>query len=157
MKVLKNNYNNKQDIDVFPKKHICENCCSELEYEESDIEIGSFGCTLIYCPLCGHENPLDDYKLTVDNIEFPKHFYHFSKDVWAVDYCNEEEIKKIIKKAIDYFRTNKNDDCGYYYSAFGNLIVIVFKNDGDEEYDVITSGDYYDSAIPFEQIDYLKV
>lgn len=158
MKVLKNNYNRikKDTIEkLYPKKIICDHCESELEYEKDDVAIGWLGAAFVKCPLCGYDNMLDDEDgivLTVDNIEFPTHFHHTSKETGAVDCFNNKEIKKYIRNAIDYFRNNKDNFA--YMAGSGNLTVHVYRLEDDEDYHVIVSNDYYETNIPFEKKDY---
>lgn len=155
MKVLKNNYNTvfAEDID---KELICEMCESELEYEESDVTIGEYGCAIVACPLCGYKNYLEDGErditLTVNNVEYPTHFHHVSKETGAVDCCTNKEIKNYIHKAIEYFRENKDET--NWFCCTGNLYIDVSKWEGDENYWVVVSNDYYDTYIPFEAADY---
>ena len=154
MKVLKDNYKTTY-INENNNKMVCEYCTSELEYDESDIEIGEYGCAVITCPLCGRKNFLDDYEhdivLTMHNVEFPVHFHHTSKES-AIDCLNNEEIKECIRKGINYFRSNKNEN--YWFIAYGNLHISVTRWEGNENYDVVVTGDYYNTAIPFEDEDY---
>ena len=161
MKVLKNNYGkvavaHETIIEPkYPRKLICDECESELEYEKSDIEMGVLGYMHLKCPLCGYDNMLCDNEnnivLTKDNVEFPTHFFHTSKDS-AVDICNNEQVKKYIHNAISYFRENKEEFA--YATGSGNLTVHVYRYSGDEEYYVVISNDYYDTYIPFENEDY---
>ena len=154
MKVLKNNYKKAEAFPAkyYPRKIICDSCESELEYEKSDVTIGWLGAAYITCPLCGKDVMLDEdgITLTMDNIEFPTHFNHTSKEN-AVDLCNNKEIKKHIRDAINYFRKNKEEFA--CESGSGNLTVHVYRYAGDEEYHVVVSNDYYDTNIPFEEED----
>ena len=165
MKVLKDNYKKEKYIEdvkqaePYPRSLICEECNSELEYEESDMRMGEYGCMHIDCPLCGYDNMLDDNEhnitLTVDNIEFPVHFHHTSTETCAVDCCDNETIKKYLYKAIDYFRKNKDEgslDWGGHIT--GNLYINVHRYCGDENYEVTISNDFYSMYIPFEHQDY---
>ena len=160
MKVLKNNYNKeetytREDIIEYPRMLTCDTCSSELEYEENDIIIGSLGCGYVHCPCCGRNNLIDDYEgivLTKDNVEFPTHFFHTSKETGAVDCCNNEEVKKYIHEAIEYFRKNKNKY--NWYCCTGNLFVAVWRYDGDESYWVAVTNNYYETYIEFEEEDY---
>lgn len=159
MKVLKNNYANQdtreivKNIEPYPRKMLCNNCESELEYEKSDMRMGFLGAMHIDCPLCGYANMLDDNEesitLTKDNVEFPVHFWHTSKETGAVDCCNNEEVKKYINKAIDYFRKNKDDY--HWFCATGNMHISVDRYDGDEGYCVMVTNNYYETNIPFEK------
>lgn len=159
IKVLKNNFNNveiENDVKPYPRKLICENCKSELEYEESDLRMGEYGCMYIDCPVCKDSNMLEDnehsIRLTVDNIKFPIHFRHTSEATGAKNVCTNEEIKKCIRQAVDYFR--EHEDKHEYYTSYGNLYINVHRYDGDEEYEVLVSNDFYETFIPFEPEDY---
>lgn len=163
MKVLKNNYGKIDGSIVhgvlanpYPRKHICEGCESELEYDASDLRIGYLGCAYLDCPLCEYDNMLDEdehsIKLTKDNIKFPEHFYRFSKEANAVELSNNE-TEKYIRECIEHLRRDR-DDGDYYYTGTGDTRVIAFKCDDDEEYYVLVAKDSYEVEIPFEKEDY---
>ena len=160
MKVLRDNFKQytyiERNDNEFPKKLVCENCESELEYGKSDIFAGEYGCATVSCPLCGTVNYLDDGEhdlvLTADNVEFPTHFSHCSNYTGAVDCFNNEEIKKYIYKGIEYFRRNK--DANFWFTCTGNLYICISRWEGDENYWIVASNDHYDTYIPFEAADY---
>lgn len=160
MKVLKNNYKGNriesvEYVSPYPKKIICENCESELEYNKSDMTYGWLGAAYLKCPLCDYEMMLEDENgidLTIDNIEFPTHFYHTSKETGAVDCLDNKHIKKYIHDAIKYFRENKDEFA--YHTGTGNLMVHVYRFSGDEDYEIYVTNDYYIATIPFEIEDY---
>ena len=159
MKVIENNYGkgtaHEPKVDTYPRKFICEECESVLEYEKSDIEMGVLGCMHLKCPLCGYYNMLDTHedniKLTKNNVEFPTHFFHTSEENGAVDICNNEEVKRYINRIINNLRENEDVAA---HSGSGNLMVYVHKFEGDEEYYVLVTKDYYETYIPFEPEDY---
>lgn len=160
MKVLVNNFTDEPKVEVnnlFPKKITCSECGSELEYHESDIEVGCYGMAYVKCPLCGYENDDEitskyDIDITVDNIEFPKHFHHTSSETGAIDICNNNQIRTWINEIIGYFRENKDEFA--YETASGNLTMHVYRYEGDEDYHIVVSNDYYETHIPFEAEDY---
>lgn len=159
MKVLKDNYNNftnSQLANPYPRMMYCDGCASELEYEEEDVKTGAFGCACVICPLCGESNFIDESEkvitLTKDNVEFPTHFYHTSVETGAVDLCDNKNVRDAIRKGINYFRNNK-DETDWMY-ACGNLYVGISRFDGDENYNVIVTENYYETDIPFEAADY---
>ena len=161
IKVLKDNSKNievkeEKYIEPYPRKLICEGCQSELEYDETDLIMGEYGCMHVDCPICGEHNMLVDNEksitLTVDNIEFPIHFHHVSEETGAKDVCNTEEIRERLRSAITYFRKNKDEYI--WHSWCGNLYVMVHRWSGDEEYEVVVSKDFYNMEIPFEGDDY---
>ena len=160
MKVIKNNYTaieSTNDVDEsYPRTLKCEMCESTLQYDKSDITIGLYGAAHIRCCLCGCSNMLEDEDndivLTKDNVEYPIHFYHTSKEFGAVDLCNNKNVKKAINNAIEFFRNNKDEYC--WLTTTGNLCVFVTKLDDDKEYSIWVTNDYYSTYIPFESEDY---
>lgn len=160
MKVLKDNYNAIADGDVkrstYPRKIDCERCGSELEYEESDLRIGYLGCVFVDCPLCGNDTLIEgnehEIELTMDNVEFPTHYYHFSTECGAVDCCDNYHVNEYIRQAIEYFRENKDEYI--WWAGTGNLFIMVSRYSGDENYQVTVSGDYYQTELQFEREDY---
>lgn len=160
MKVLKDNYTRShemtKEVRSYPRKHICESCHSELEYDESDLYMGAYGCVHLDCPCCGRDNMLDPHEknivLTKDNIQFPTHFHHCCVENDAVDCCNNDEVRKAINKGIDYFRANKDEF--NWFTATGNLCVYIDRYEGDKAYNVMVTNNYYSMDIPFEKEDY---
>lgn len=161
IKVLKNNLSletkEEKHIVPYPRKLICEGCESELEYEESDLRMGEYGCMYVDCPVCGQDNMLESNEhsitLTVDNIEFPVHYSHINVENGAKDIFNNDEIKQYLRQAIEYFRNNKDD---YSWGGWitGNLFMYVHRYSDDEMYEITISNDFYTMQIPFEEKDY---
>jgi hypothetical protein len=156
--VLKDNSKGKRGevkVKPYPRKVICYGCESELEYEESDMYEGEYGCMYVDCPICDEQIMLEDNEknitLTVDNIKFPVHFHHVSSKN-AKERCNTEEIRKELKRAVEYFRKNKDEYNWHTWS--GNLFVMVHRWSGDEDYEVVISNDFYNMEIDFEDEDY---
>ena len=160
MKVLENNYNEEcthvDALEPYPRELECEKCGSKLEYDKSDMEVGIFGAMHVKCPLCGYNNMLDgnecDVILTKDNVEFPIHFHHTSKENGAVDTCNNKFVRECVQKAINYFRKHKDEFA--YCTGTGSTMVYVFRYDGDEDYEVVVTDNHYSTYIPFEEEDY---
>lgn len=162
MRILENNYKqsdsdkNTNNLKPYPRECICNDCGSKLEYDKSDIRIGALGAIYLDCPLCKYENMIYDNEntidLTKDNVEFPVHFFHTSKENGAVDCCNEKNVKDSIKTAINFFRKNKDEFD--WYTEMGNIHISVSRYDGDKEYYVVVTNDYYSTYIPFEDEDY---
>lgn len=160
MKILKDNYkptNYVEEVNSgYPRTLECYCCESELEFEKSDIKIGEYGCAFVCCPLCGYENYLDDGEndiaLTANNVEFPTHFAHISKETGAVGCCNNRAVQSYIHQAIKYFRENKDEY--NWFTCTGNLYINVTRYEGDESYWVVVSNNYYNTYIQFEKEDY---
>ena len=154
MIVLKDKYNHvtqKQD-ESKPKtyKITCENCDSELEVEDDDIQVGTHGMGYVVCPCCGEETYADEladyFQLTKDNVEFPTHYYSFSDGV----HIDDDTVNKWVKECIEEFDPNdENDWCRF--TGSGDTMVFVSKLDEDEEYDVYVCKNYYETFIPFNE------
>lgn len=160
MKVIKNNLdpNTEEKSRSYPREHICEKCESELEYDENDVYVGWMGCAYIKCPVCGEENMLEDnefaIKLSSENIEFPKHFHHISKDTGAID-ISSNEIQKWIQAGIKDFRRHPKEKYDYSCQCGDTFLHIYRDNYYDDIYRIIISKDYYETIIPFEYKDYI--
>lgn len=156
MKVLRDNTNEikEEKIPEVLKIH-CNECGSELEITENDTHIGWLGARFITCPCCGEESMVDELNgitLTKDNLKFPVHFNRTTKGLRHVVETKSDEIIKEIKRAITYFRENKDD--WNWYTSYGDLFVNIYRYDGDEEYFVLVTKDFYETHIPFEKEDY---
>lgn len=157
IKVIQNNFN-QNHLNKKQNKNVhtfCEHCDSELEISKEDTHIGWLGAAFVKCPCCGQESmvdELDGITLTKDNIDYPIHFNRTNKDLKNVVEIQKDEVIKEIQKGIDYFRTNKDEFC--WYTCHGDLFLIVFRYEGDEEYFVLVTRDFYETYIPFEKGDY---
>lgn len=158
MKVLENRYNAKEvkeeKIPDVLTIH-CNECDSELEITENDTHIGWLGARFITCPCCGEESMVDELEgitLTKDNLEFPVHFNRTMSGLRNVIEIGANKIIKEIQDAIMFLREHKDMD--YKYVSYGDLFVIVFRYEGDENYFVLVTKDFYETYIPFEREDY---
>lgn len=151
MKVLSSS-NNKPEIK-WPIKHTCLHCDSLLLVDEEDVREGYMGFAVITCPVCMHEEFLDEDNLnrtvTAETVKFPENFWYFGgKDCKEL---NEDDIREYIKRAVKYFRENPDNFC--YQTGTGDTMVYVLNFSGDQEYDVVVCKGYYETHIPFEDID----
>lgn len=159
MKILHNNCGKNNIQPVFPKsktiKIECDKCGSELEITEEDTHIGWLGARFVTCPCCGEESmvdELDGITLTPENIQFPTHFTRVNKNLKDVKEVENEKIVNEIKRGILFLRTSKEEFC--WYTSSGDTFIIVFRYDGDEEYFVMVAKDFYETDMPFEEVDY---
>lgn len=131
------------------KRITCPYCSSVFEYDNEDIVSVCTGeLSYIKCPCCSEEIVTsDDEDYRTRSLNFPKSFYHFSKDhkdtyVPSNEYINNE-IKRHIKKL-----HGDGEDGSYYFSATGSNVIIVQKRIdevGKETYNIIVSNDYYET------------
>ena len=158
MKILKDNskkYSKENITQSHLIKIVCDRCESELEITKEDTHIGWLGAPFVTCPCCGEEvmvDELDGVILTVDNLQFPVQFNRINKDVRRVLEVSSEEIISEVKRGVTYLREHKDKD--YWYMSYGDLFVIVFRYEGDEEYSIMVTKDFYETDIPFEEDDY---
>ena len=47
----------------YPKRHTCEECGAELEYDKKDVHIGWMGCEYVTCPACGSETVVGECRI----------------------------------------------------------------------------------------------
>lgn len=47
----------------YPKRHICDECGAELEYDKEDVHIGWMGYEYVTCPACGREIVVSDQRV----------------------------------------------------------------------------------------------
>lgn len=158
MKILKDNCNKENVIKNIEQKSLkicCDQCDSELEITKEDTHVGWLGALFVTCPCCGEESmvaELEGITLTVNNLQFPIHFNRINKDIRTVVENSPDEIVNEIKQGIKYFREHKDDY--YWYTSHGDLFVIIFRYEGDEEYFVMVTKDFYETNIPFKKEDY---
>lgn len=157
MKVIKDNYNNGITEEVEKTFKIrCSECESELEVTEEEMYIGWLGAYHIVCPCCGKEAMVDELEgidITVSNVEFPTHFHKVSIDTGAIDIKNAE-ITSSIHRGVEFLREHKDEWA--WYTSYGNLLLAIFKYDGENEYSVIVTKNFYEADIKFEALDYNK-
>ena len=132
----------KEEKKVY--KTFCDECRAELEFEESDTYIGTYGCRELICPECGEKvlvENLDGIDLDENNIEFPVHFSHTSDTAKNIDNNTIQEWARTCLKEV-------KEDTGsdFHMNASGDTVVIALRyGDG---YGVYVAKQYYDCEIP---------
>lgn len=151
MKVIKNNITNEKETkSKFPMKVICEHCESEIELEENDVEVGKLGLYYFNCPCCGELSDIDDgINLTSENLEFPKHYYHFGGGV----HISENEINRYVKECINSLRNSTDENFYHTCTGSGDTIVHVSRYDDDENFVINVCRNYYETEISYTEED----
>ena len=151
MKIVKNNYK-KEPVNKKAEYLVCcEECGSELSITKEDVTYGHFGCPKVTCPCCGKETYVDadglELTLTVDNVRYPEHYYHFgTHDSYKI---NNDEINQWVRELVKMLEEDKDSD--WATRASGDTHVSVYKFDGDKEYNVVVSKGYYETCIPYRK------
>lgn len=149
MKVIKNN-NEKEVKSKFPMKVICEHCESEIELEENDAEVGTYGLYFFTCPCCCGLSEADDgIDLTSENLDFPKHYYHFGNGA----HISDKEIDAYVKECINSLRNSTDKNFYHTCTGSGDTIVHVRRYDDDENFVIDVCRNYYEVEIPYTEED----
>ena len=140
MRVIENNFNANPTNSQKLTRVICEVCNSKVDIDESDLEVGEYGCKYWTC-ICGFKNYIDNgITLTEANVQYPQHFAQYTNCC----VLSDDETNKYIKIAISGLK--KGID--YSYAGTADTLVIAFKSDDEEhEADVIVAKDYYQTFI----------
>lgn len=119
---------------------ICNQCSTKLEVEESDLQIGSYGEKYCECPCCNNEISDGQFgyvKITEDNFEYPKFFYHFKGGA----QIDDEDITYKAKLLL------KNLKCGEYdIWSLGDTFIFVEK-DKYEDVKIVVAKNYQELSI----------
>ena len=119
----------------------CNNCGCEIGYTKDDVAT-NFSNETIKCPKC-HKNIV--VKVFDRPFKFPDTYYHFCKDDRTTD-CTNGDIENHVKYCVKHCLEENVD---YYYYAYGNIMVIVLKeNDG---FCVYVIDDYYENFLSEEE------
>ena len=136
MQVIENKYNSES------QKVQCEKCSSTFMIDESDLDIGTYGCKFWTCPYCNQKNLVDDsIELTESNFQFPQHFASY-KDGKQI---SEETLQKWAQEAL----ASLDKDHSFALHASGNSLVFAYKSDYEahEAAVVICDNGYYETYI----------
>lgn len=134
-----------RDVEA-PKvyKTICDDCRAELEYGYEDTYEGYAGMRHIACPMCEHEIMLEGFdgvELNSNNVEFPKHFYHFGSGVDIPDREIQDWVRRCLKQAEE-----TKEPYGYFFhTGTGNAMVVLMGY--EDEYNIIVAKNYYELSI----------
>lgn len=158
MEIVENNYieqkaNGSTKDEVYEVE--CEYCNSKLKITKKDVNYGWLGEPYITCPCCKKNCDIDflpGIEITASNITYPIHFLKVNKDQRNVVHIEDSKINKSIQDGIEYFRANKDEYV--WYTQYGDSHINMYRYDGDEEYYVVVTQDYFEACIEFEKEDY---
>lgn len=135
----------------YPKRHVCDECGAELEYDKEDIHIGWMGWEYVTCPACGNEIAVSEYR--VQPPAWKATFRHTCIETGAVD-IEDVEIKEYVNKAVKSLCSEKWKPGEFYVTRTGNLLVLGIKwKDGVEIY---VTKDYWEDIIVPEDYGMVK-
>lgn len=135
----------------YPKRHICEECGAELEYDKEDVHISWMGCEYVTCPACNSETMVSEHRLQPPTWKVT--FYHTSTETGAVD-IEDIKIKEYVDKAVKSPYPEKWKPGEFYIMKTGNLLILGIKwKDG---IDIYVTKDYWEDSIVFEDYGMVK-
>ncbi len=140
MRLIKSN-----NIDSeYPKRHICDECGAELEYDKEDVHIGWMGCEYATCPACDRETMVG--KGRVQPPTWKTTFRHTSIETGAVD-IEDVKTKEYVDRAVKTLCSEKWKPGEFYITRTGNLLILGIKwKDGVDIY--VTKDYWVDNIVP---------
>ena len=140
MRLIKSNNTESE----YPKRHICDNCGAELEYDKEDTYVGWMGCEYVTCPACDGETAVSDQR--VQPPTWKATFRHISAETGVVD-IEDVKIKEYVDRAVKSLCFEKWKPGEFYATGTGSLLVVGIKwEDGVEVY--VTKDYWEDNIIP---------
>lgn len=147
MRLITSNTNKSE----YSKRHICDECGAELEYDKEDVHIGWMGCEYVTCPACGSETMVGECR--VQPPTWKTTFHHTSVKTGVVD-IEDVKIKEYVDKAVKSLCFEKWKPGEFYIARTGNLLVLGIKwEDGVEVY---VTKDYWEDGIASEDYGMVK-
>lgn len=135
----------------WPKRHICDNCGAELEYDEDDVHVGYLGCEYISCPNCKNEDDVGDKRIQAPTW---KATFKHSNALTCKD-IEDTQVQEYINYALDVLSSDDSKDGDSFFTATGNLLVCGCKHD-EGEIDIIVTKDYWEDSISLEDYHLIK-
>ena len=135
----------------YPKRHICDECGAELEYDKEDIHIGWMGCEYVTCPACGSETMVSGQRVWPPT--WKATFDHVCTDTGAVDVL-DHEVQEYVNKVAKVLCSDEYEPGDSAITRTGNLLIFGRKwNDGVEVY---VTKDYWEDNIAPEDYGMIK-
>ena len=147
MRLITSNTNKSE----WPKRHICDNCGAELEYDEADIHIGWMGCEYVTCLNCNCETMVDSKRIT--SFIWKATFDHVCTDTGAIDVL-DHEVQKYVNKVAKALCSDEYETGDSAITRTGNLLV--FGRKWEDEVDIYVTKDYWEDNISPEDYGMVK-
>ena len=135
----------------YPKRHICDECGAELEYDKEDTHIGWMGCEYVTCPACGRETMVGECR--VQPPTWKTTFHHTNVETDAVD-IKDAEIQEYVNKVIKNLCSDKWKSGEFCVTGTGNLLVLGIK--WEDGVDIYVTKDYWEDSIAPEDYGMVK-
>lgn len=134
----------------YPKRHTCDNCGAELEYDKEDVHIGWMGCEYVTCPACDSEIMIDGKRIMPPN--WPQTFHPISAKLVAKYMPDEwiaDEVKSMAKKLVNNVSPGE-----FSVMSCGDTLIIGLKyGDG---FDIYVTREYCSDSMNTEDYSLIK-
>lgn len=134
----------------YPKRHICDECGAELEYDKEDVHVGWMGCEYVTCPACNKEIAVSECR--VQPPTWKTTFDHTSIKTGAVD-IEDDKVQKYVNEVAKRLCSDKWKPGEFCATSTGNLLVLGIK--WGDSVDIYVTKDYWEDSVSCE--DYVMV
>ena len=135
----------------YPKRHICDECGAELEYDKEDVHIGWMGCEYVTCPACNKETMVGDQR--VQPPTWKETFYHTCSDNGVFD-IPDHKIGGYVDRLVKALCSDAYEPGDSMITCTGNLLV--FGRKLEDSVDIYVTKDYWEDSIAFEDCGTVK-
>lgn len=135
----------------YPKRHTCDNCGAELEYDKEDVYIGWMGCEYVTCPACGREVMVGDQRVQPPTWKIT--FHHTCSDNGALD-VPDYEVGIYVNKVAQALCPDEYKPGDSMITYIGNLLV--FGRKWEDGVDIYVTKDYWEDNIAPEDYGMVK-
>ena len=135
----------------YPKRHICDECGAELEYDKEDVHIGWMGCEYVTCPACNCETMVNDKRVMLPT--WKATFDHVCTDTGAIDVL-DHEVQEYVNKVAKAMCSDEYEPGDSTITRTGNLLI--FGRKWDDGVDVYVTKDYWEDSIVPEDYGMVK-
>lgn len=126
----------------YPKRHVCDECGAELEYDKEDTYTGWMGYECVTCPACNSETAVGDRRMQPPT--WKATFHHVNTEMGAVD-VDDDKIREYVDKAVKHLCSDEWKPGEFYATGTGNLLVVGIK--WEDGVDVYVTKDYWQDSI----------
>ena len=135
----------------YPKRHTCDECGAELEYDKEDVYIGWMGCEYVTCPACDGEIMVGECR--VQPPTWKATFHHTSIETGAVD-IKDTEIQVYVDRVVKNLCSDEWKPGEFYIANVGNALVFGVK--WEDGIDIYVAKDYWEDSIAPEDYGMVK-
>lgn len=135
----------------YPKRHICDECGAELEYDEADTHIGWMGCEYVTCPACDKETAVGECR--VQPPTWKATFHHTCSDNGVFD-VPDHEIGVYVDRLVKALCSDACEPGDSIITYTGNLLI--FGRKWEDNVDIYVTKDYWKDSIAPEDYEMVK-